>query len=113
MSKIDLLAFGPHPDDLEIGLGGTLAKHAALGHSVGLCDLTRGEMSSNGTPETRMNEADAARQVLGAAWRENLAFPDRGISASPGPGARGGRAHSPRSAGGSRDSLLERSPPRS
>ena len=41
-------AFGPHPDDLEIGLGGTLAKHAALGHTVGLCDLTRGEMSSNG-----------------------------------------------------------------
>ena len=61
MSGLDLLAFGPHPDDLEIGLGGTLAKHAALGHSVGLCDLTRGEMSSNGTPDERVKEAEAAR----------------------------------------------------
>ena len=83
MSGVDVLAFGPHPDDLEIGLGGTLAKHAALGHSVGLCDLTRGEMSSNGTPEERVKEAEAARQVLGAAFRENLALPDRAIGTSP------------------------------
>lgn len=83
MTGVDLLAFGPHPDDLEIGLGGTLAKHAALGHTVGLCDLTRGEMSSNGTPETRAKEAEAARAVLGAAWRENLALPDRAIGRSP------------------------------
>jgi bacillithiol biosynthesis deacetylase BshB1 len=82
MSGLDLLAFGPHPDDLEIGLGGTLAKHAALGHSVGLCDLTRGEMSSNGTPDERVREAEAARAVLGAAWRENLALPDRAIGTS-------------------------------
>jgi len=81
--QIDLLAFGPHPDDLEIGLGGTLAKHAALGHAVGLCDLTRGEMSSNGTPEEREREAAAACRVLGAAWRENLRLPDRGIGTSP------------------------------
>ncbi len=80
---IDLLAFGPHPDDLEIGLGGTLAKQAALGHTVGLCDLTRGEMSTNGTPEERVGEAAAACKVLGAAWRENLALPDRGIGTSP------------------------------
>ena len=83
MNSVDLLGFGPHPDDLEIGLGGTLAKHAALGHSVGLCDLTRGEMSSNGTPQERADEADRARQVLGAAWRENLALPDRAIGSSP------------------------------
>ena len=83
MSPLDLLAFGPHPDDLEIGLGGTLAKHAALGLKVGLCDLTRGEMSSNGTPEDRVKEAEAARAVLGAAWRENLALPDRSIGSSP------------------------------
>jgi len=82
MSGLDLLAFGPHPDDLEIGLGGALAKHAALGHSVGLCDLTRGEMSSNGTPDERVREAEAARAVLGAAWRENLALPDRAIGTS-------------------------------
>ena len=83
MSALDLLAFGPHPDDLEIGLGGTIAKHAALGHAVGLCDLTRGEMSSNGTPEERVKEAETARTVLGAAWRENLALPDRAIGSSP------------------------------
>jgi N-acetylglucosamine malate deacetylase 1 len=83
VSGLDLLAFGPHPDDVEIGLGGTLAKHAALGHSVGLCDLTRGEMSSNGTPEQRVQEAEAARKVLGAAWRDNLALPDRAIGTSP------------------------------
>jgi bacillithiol biosynthesis deacetylase BshB1 len=80
---VDLLAFGPHPDDLEIGLGGTLAKHAGLGHTVGLCDLTRGEMSSNGTPEERLREAEAARSVIGAVWRENLALPDRALGSSP------------------------------
>jgi bacillithiol biosynthesis deacetylase BshB1 len=83
MSGLDLLAFGPHPDDLEIGLGGTLAKHAALGHAIGLCDLTRGEMSSNGTPDERVREAEAAGKILGAAWRENLALPDRGIGDAP------------------------------
>jgi len=83
MSQVDLLAFGPHPDDLEIGLGGTLAKHAALGHVVGLCDLTRGEMSSNGSPEQRTMEAEQARRVLGVAWRENLALPDRAIGSAP------------------------------
>jgi bacillithiol biosynthesis deacetylase BshB1 len=77
--QVDLLAFGPHPDDLEIGLGGTLAKHASLGHTVGLCDLTRGEMSSNGSPEQRVREAEQAAKVLGAVWRENLALPDRAI----------------------------------
>jgi len=83
MSGLDLLAFGPHPDDLEIGLGGTLAKHAALGHAVGLCDLTRGEMSTNGTPDERVREAEAARVILRAAWRENLGLPDRAIGSSP------------------------------
>ena len=76
---IDLLAFGPHADDLEIGLGGTIAAHAAAGWRVGLCDLTRGELGSNGTPEDRLAEAEEARRVLGAEWRENLGWPDRGI----------------------------------
>ena len=67
MDPVDLLVFGPHPDDLEIGLGGTIAKHAAGGHRVGLCDLTAGEMGSNGTVEERLAEAEAARVVLGAA----------------------------------------------
>jgi bacillithiol biosynthesis deacetylase BshB1 len=83
VTPVDLLAFGPHPDDLEIGLGGTLARHAALGHRVGLCDLTRGEMASNGTPEERVKEADEAARVLGAVWRENLALPDRAIGSAP------------------------------
>jgi N-acetylglucosamine malate deacetylase 1 len=77
---VDLLVFGPHPDDLEIGLGGTIAHHAAHGLHVGLCDLTAGEMGSNGTVEERLAEAEAARVVLGAAWRENLRWPDRVIS---------------------------------
>ena len=80
---VDLLVFGPHPDDIEIGLGGTVARHAALGLQVGLCDLTRGELGSNGTPEERRAEAEAARQVLGAVWRENLGWPDRGIAKDP------------------------------
>lgn len=76
---VDLLVFGPHPDDLEIGLGGAIAKHVALGHRVGLCDLTRGELGTNGTPEERLKEAEAAREVLGAGWRENLGLPDGDI----------------------------------
>jgi bacillithiol biosynthesis deacetylase BshB1 len=81
--SIDLLVFGPHPDDIEIGLGGTVARHTAAGHQVGLCDLTRGELSSNGTPEQRQAEAAAAAGVLGALWRENLGWPDGGIDATP------------------------------
>ena len=83
LDHVDLLVFGPHPDDIEIGLGGTVAKHAAAGHRVGLCDLTRGELSSNGTVEDRQREAEAATRVLGAAWRENLEWPDGGIAATP------------------------------
>jgi bacillithiol biosynthesis deacetylase BshB1 len=80
---VDILAFGPHPDDIEIGIGGTLAKHAVLGHRVALCDVTAGEMGSNGTVEERLAEAESARQVLGAAWRTNLRLPDRGIGTVP------------------------------
>ena len=80
---VDLLVFGPHPDDLEIGLGGTIALHTALGMRVGLCDLTAGEMGSNGTPEERLAEAEAARQILGAVWRKNLRWPDRRIGKDP------------------------------
>ena len=76
---VDLLVFGPHPDDLEIGLGGSIAKHVSLGHRVGLCDLTKGELGTNVTPEERLAEAEAARAILGAGWRENLAIPDGDI----------------------------------
>ena len=80
---VDLLVFGPHPDDLEIGAGGTIARHVAAGASVGLCDMTAGEMGSNGTVEQRLAEAEDARKVLGATWRENLRLPDRAIGKSP------------------------------
>jgi bacillithiol biosynthesis deacetylase BshB1 len=80
---LDLLVFGPHPDDLEIGLGGTIALHASRGLRVGLCDLTSGDMGSNGDPEQRRAESEAAREVLGAAWRANLYWPDRRIGKDP------------------------------
>ena len=81
--SVDVLVFGPHPDDLEIGLGGTIARHTAQGLAVGLCDLTAGELGSNGTVDERLAEAEAARAVLGAAWRTNLRWPDRGIGSEP------------------------------
>ena len=82
---VDLIVFGPHPDDIEIGLGATIARHADAGYAVGLCDLTRGERSSNGTVDERRAEADEAARVLGAAWRENLGWPDGGITRKPEP----------------------------
>ena len=82
-TSVDLLAIGPHPDDIEIGIGGIVAKHAALGFRVGLCDLTAGEMGSNGTVEERLAEADAACDILGAVWRVNLRLPDRAIGTAP------------------------------
>lgn len=84
IAPVDLLVFGPHPDDLEIGLGGTIATHTARGYRVGLCDLTAGEMGSNGSVDERLAEAEAAREVLGAAWRVNLRWPDRRIGSDVG-----------------------------
>jgi bacillithiol biosynthesis deacetylase BshB1 len=78
---IDLLAFGPHPDDVEIGVGGSLAKQAAAGSRIAIVDLTQGEMGSNGTPAQRIDEGERAAAILGAAWRRNLGLPDRGLDA--------------------------------
>ena len=78
MATIDLLVFGPHPDDIEIGFAGTIALHVSRGFRVGLCDLTRGELGSNGTVDDRLAEAEAARAVLGADWRINFGWPDGG-----------------------------------
>jgi bacillithiol biosynthesis deacetylase BshB1 len=80
---MDLLVFAPHPDDAEIGLGGAIARHTAEGYSVGIVDLTAGELSSNGTPEVRQREAEEAAGVLGVACRENLDWPDGGIANTP------------------------------
>jgi N-acetylglucosamine malate deacetylase 1 len=76
---IDILAFGPHPDDVELGMGGTLARHNAAGRTTAVIDLTRGEMGSNGTPAVRIAEGEEAARMLGCAWRSNLALPDRGL----------------------------------
>jgi bacillithiol biosynthesis deacetylase BshB1 len=76
---VDILAFGAHPDDVEIGAGGILAKHAAAGRRTVICDLTEAELSSNGTVETRREEARRAGEILGLATRINLGFPDRGL----------------------------------
>jgi N-acetylglucosamine malate deacetylase 1 len=80
---MDLLVFAPHPDDAEIGLGGAIARHTADGYAVAIIDLTAGELSSNGTPETRRVEADAAARVLRVTVRENLGWPDGGIANTP------------------------------
>ncbi len=77
--QVDLLAVGPHPDDVELGMGGTLALQNAAGHKTAILDLTRGEMGSNGTPAERVAEGEAAARILGCAWRRNLSLPDRGL----------------------------------
>lgn len=79
--KIDLLAFGPHPDDVELNIGGILALHAAKKRVV-VIDLTAGEMSSNGEPETRKKESNRAASLLNLSARQNLALPDGGIDPS-------------------------------
>lgn len=76
---VDILAFGAHPDDVEIGMGATVAKSTARGLSVGIIDLTRGEMGSNGSPDERLAESRLAGEILGLSFRENLALPDRGL----------------------------------
>jgi len=80
---LDLLVFAAHPDDAEIGMGGTIAKAVRSGQRVGLIDLTYAEMSSNGDVGTRQREAAAAADILGLTVRENLGLPDRGLAAVP------------------------------
>lgn len=77
--KLDILAFGAHADDVEIGMGGTIAKYASEGKRIGICDLTKAEMSSNGTVETRLQEAEKAAEILGVKVRKALDLPDRGL----------------------------------
>lgn len=74
--KLDILAIGIHPDDVELSCSGTLIKHIALGKTVGILDLTKGEMGSRGTPELRTKEAMAAAKIIGAAFRKQLNFAD-------------------------------------
>jgi N-acetylglucosamine malate deacetylase 1 len=79
MQPLDILIFGAHPDDAEIGMGATIVKHTRAGYRVGICDLTYAEMSSNGTVESRKQEASDAADILGLSVRTNLGLPDRGL----------------------------------
>ena len=74
--KLDILAFGAHPDDVELGCGATIAKEVSLGKKVGIVDLTRGELGSRGSADLRDEEAAIAAKILGISVRENLRFAD-------------------------------------
>lgn len=74
--KLDILAIGAHPDDVELGCGATIAKEVANGKKVGIIDLTKGELGTRGTAETRKTEAANAAKILGVNTRINMGFAD-------------------------------------
>lgn len=74
--KLDILAIGAHPDDVELGCGATLAKEISRGKKIGIIDLTRGELGTRGTAETRDEEAENAAAIIGAVMRTNMEFSD-------------------------------------
>lgn len=74
--KLDILAIGVHPDDVELSCAGTILKHLALGKTVGILDLSRGELGTRGTPALRTEEAMKAAKILGVSLREQLTMPD-------------------------------------
>ena len=74
--KLDILAFGAHPDDVELGCSGTIAKEVSLGKKVGIIDLTRGELGTRGSVEIRNSESAKASEILGVVVRENLDMRD-------------------------------------
>ncbi|MEZ4894394.1 MAG: PIG-L family deacetylase [Saprospiraceae bacterium] len=74
--KVDILAIGIHPDDVELSASGTLLTHQAMGKSFGLLDLSAGELGTRGTVEIRKEEAMASAKLLGAAFRRQLDIPD-------------------------------------
>jgi N-acetylglucosamine malate deacetylase 1 len=74
--KLDVLAFGAHPDDVEISVGGLLIAEARKGRITGIVDLTRGELGTRGTPELRDEESAAAARIMGLGMRMNLGLPD-------------------------------------
>jgi len=81
MEELDILAFGAHPDDVEIGAAGTLLKAAKAGKKTAIADLTYAELSSNGTVVRRQEEAKAASELMGLHARYNFGLPDRGLEA--------------------------------
>ncbi len=80
--QLDLLAFGAHPDDVELFAGGTLAKMAGMGYATGVVDMSRGELGTRGTPAIRAGEAKKAAKALRLKVRENLGLPDGDIRAT-------------------------------
>ncbi len=81
--QLDILAFGAHPDDVELFAGGTLAKMAALGYSTGVIDMTRGEFGTRGSPSQRRREARKAAEALGLTVRETLGLSDGNVQVTP------------------------------
>jgi N-acetylglucosamine malate deacetylase 1 len=76
---LDVLAFGAHADDVEIGMAGTIAKLTSEGRRVAICDLTDADLSSNGNVTLRKEEGLLAAEILGVSFRTSLSFPDRGL----------------------------------
>ena len=74
--KLDILVFGAHPDDVELGCGGTVIKEVQSGKKVAIIDLTRGELGTRGTAETRNLESKKATEIMGVLFRENMDFKD-------------------------------------
>ena len=74
--KLDILAISAHPDDIELSCSGTLIAHKSQGYTTGILDLTEGEMSTRGTPETRQKESAEASEIMGLSMRENLGLSD-------------------------------------
>ena len=83
MESIDILAIGAHPDDAEIGAGGTLLRCASLGYRTGILDMTRGELGTRGTAEERAKESADAAEVLGLAWRGTIDLGDGHVRDTP------------------------------
>ena len=79
---LDALVVSPHPDDAELGMGGTILRLMGMGWKVGILDLTSGEPTPLGTPHRRVAETAAANEVLGNPWRENLGLPNRNLEAT-------------------------------
>jgi N-acetylglucosamine malate deacetylase 1 len=78
-TPLDVLVIATHPDDAEIGVGGTIVRSARAGLRVGILDLTDGEPTPHGSPERRAAETSAASKALGLAWRKNLGLPNRSV----------------------------------
>lgn len=83
VDRLDVVALAPHPDDLEISCGGTLAKLVSQGYRVGIFDMTTGEPTPRGSEETRAAEAEAARQILGVQLRKNIGLTNRELMDGP------------------------------